>query len=1263
MTLTVQGLILVSWRSGSANQAPGIDLLLPVTSPPGSAAIVPVLMILKSYFYYRNCFPVSIALQSFKLAVRPPDIPGNNTYDCPIYPTPEHVRTCVNDSSAPYLEQCYAYLAGYVDLAVHGVDVSPTGTPTNNGYLVHSVQSFAICAATYPMDCIARLGPIGCVLFTLSQQQPPPSAASPPPDSSNEGPPVAAIVGGVIGGVIGVALIVAAAILLAPRCARWRKRRQAPAVNLEGKEGAATAVAGSDAAGASPPGTSDGSGGHPDPQATLAYGNGGTNQGDGPFTEAMAAAAAAAAALPSVTVVTALTPPRADLCLDARIYVAPSAHVTSGSAPHGFIDVGTAAPGGPAAPAAGAGAGAAIGLEAAGRAASGAVPAAAMPYAMAPRTTSGGCGGSGNAETAQQLGSPPHGAAAHMAVAGDGGGGGAAGSPPEDRRRSAGNEEDCLLAATVTDGDQTCNNEVRLLPKVLGKGAFGRVHEGEYRGQRVAVKVLLDSAFGDLVGAGPRAPAEAEAAAAPGPLHRAVSGPAGGAGAAPILEQMLDDDGEVLPPLPTLARLTGSESGAAASSVARLLKAGTATETDMVAAAGDGVGAGGDAGAAAEDDGQDRQHVWADDRARRLLRQFQQEVEVLGRCDHPAVVKLLAACLTPPRLCLVMELCETSLEHLIYGRPGQLLSLPTVLHIAVQVAEGLSYLHPTIIHRDLPANVLIQGADSSRPVAKLTDFGLSRLRMATVATRHPDAGTPAYLAPECYSTDNNVVTHHMDMYAMGVLLWSMLTGQRPWRAQCQSIVVIAYRVTMLGERPPLDQMSDRRCPPKLRRLIKQCWEHDPRKRPAAAQMVKELSELLRQCDDAGGASTEAMLIDTDTGNMLGPATGAAPHLTPTAAASLRALRAYSTQRDPGPSPQRALAVAAAEAAAALGADTRSEDGAGGASPSAAAASASRFFGGRPRTLTTTVTATEVSLKVLPEADGPPQRGRSLPPLQQREVQNQQQQQQQHQPWAMLFPKHAQFNGSPVGDAPAGSPRAPRGAAPPAPAGAGGTLASGSGSGVTGGTGASRSSGRPQASAACALGMSTSSSISEPHVQMPASIAQHLAHLHAGGAAAVAGGVAAVAGGVAAADALQPYSASGAGYSSVLGMGILPPMRPPHAAVQLPGGGPLCGSQQYGGAHASSSEAISQSELLKRLAGVELDLGPGSVDGGGGGSGLGGSSSSKHAAVASRAAAAAAVAAAEMAGAVDGGGGGSGVGVAVGGSGGSANSGGGGHVAA
>ncbi len=62
-----------------------------------------------------------------------------------------------------------------------------------------------------------------------------------------------------------------------------------------------------------------------------------------------------------------------------------------------------------------------------------------------------------------------------------------------------------------------------------------------------------------------------------------------------------------------------------------------------------------------------------------LLDSFVQEVEVLGRCHHPNVVRLLAACLTPPRLCLVEQLMETSLERLLYEKPSTVIPLAKVL--------------------------------------------------------------------------------------------------------------------------------------------------------------------------------------------------------------------------------------------------------------------------------------------------------------------------------------------------------------------------------------------------------------------------------------------------------------------------------------------------------------------------------------------------------------------------------------------------------
>ncbi|EFJ53225.1 hypothetical protein VOLCADRAFT_102833 [Volvox carteri f. nagariensis] len=71
-----------------------------------------------------------------------------------------------------------------------------------------------------------------------------------------------------------------------------------------------------------------------------------------------------------------------------------------------------------------------------------------------------------------------------------------------------------------------------------------------------------------------------------------------------------------------------------------------------------------------------------------------------------------------------------------------------VLHITISIANALAYLHPTISHRDLkPANVLLNDPHSDRPTVKLTDFGLSRLRVTVAPTEHPDVGTPAYMAP------------------------------------------------------------------------------------------------------------------------------------------------------------------------------------------------------------------------------------------------------------------------------------------------------------------------------------------------------------------------------------------------------------------------------------------------------------------------------------------------------------------------------------
>ncbi|KXZ46919.1 hypothetical protein GPECTOR_39g413 [Gonium pectorale] len=193
-----------------------------------------------------------------------------------------------------------------------------------------------------------------------------------------------------------------------------------------------------------------------------------------------------------------------------------------------------------------------------------------------------------------------------------------------------------------------------------------------------------------------------------------------------------------------------------------------------------------------------------------------QEVEVLARCQHPNVIRLLAASLNGPRACLVMELMDSSLDRMLYGGGGKeprVLPLPTVLHIALEVAQALAYLHPTILHRDLkPGNILVSQLENPKPIVKLADFGLSRLRSTTLVTNRPDVGTAAYMAPETFDITNHTITDR----------------------------AVAFAINLRKERLPMDRLPPERCPPRLRGIIEACWEDDPARRPAAAELVKEL---------------------------------------------------------------------------------------------------------------------------------------------------------------------------------------------------------------------------------------------------------------------------------------------------------------------------------------------------------------------------------------------------------------------------------------
>ena len=196
--------------------------------------------------------------------------------------------------------------------------------------------------------------------------------------------------------------------------------------------------------------------------------------------------------------------------------------------------------------------------------------------------------------------------------------------------------------------------------------------------------------------------------------------------------------------------------------------------------------------------------------------------QVLGRLSHPNIVRLIAVCMAPPRLSLVMEAAETSLDKVVYGGGGApgggelLLPLPKVLHIAVQIAQGLAYLHPTVCHGDLkPANVLLNGASSDTPEVKLTDFGQAHIRMSTTfgssratlgALDAPAGGTAAFCAPECFDQAGGravAVTHKA--VGVGWVGWGELhvvdskrAWRCVWRARCCFAVISCSLLALTG---------------------------------------------------------------------------------------------------------------------------------------------------------------------------------------------------------------------------------------------------------------------------------------------------------------------------------------------------------------------------------------------------------------------------------------------------------------------------------
>jgi serine/threonine-protein kinase CTR1 len=188
----------------------------------------------------------------------------------------------------------------------------------------------------------------------------------------------------------------------------------------------------------------------------------------------------------------------------------------------------------------------------------------------------------------------------------------------------------------------------------------------------------------------------------------------------------------------------------------------------------------------------------------------------------------------------IAEYVEKGSLHEALHDPSEQMEWHLRLKIAQQTAAGVLYLHSRstpIVHRDLKSeNILL----TSNYTVKICDFGLARLKThsANIETRHANAGTPAWMAPEVLRGE--AFNEKADVFSFGVVLWELLSRQEPWADK--KPVQIMSLVGVMGKRLPLPMQSPHpECPPLFLQLIVDCWEANPRQRPDFWRLAEQLS--------------------------------------------------------------------------------------------------------------------------------------------------------------------------------------------------------------------------------------------------------------------------------------------------------------------------------------------------------------------------------------------------------------------------------------
>ncbi len=203
---------------------------------------------------------------------------------------------------------------------------------------------------------------------------------------------------------------------------------------------------------------------------------------------------------------------------------------------------------------------------------------------------------------------------------------------------------------------------------------------------------------------------------------------------------------------------------------------------------------------------------------------FVREAEAAGRLSHPGIVTIFDVGEEPDSRApyIVMEYVGgRSLDKVLAANDNRL-PVETSLQLAHELAEALDCAHGQgVVHRDLkPANILI--TEDGHP--KIADFGVAKLNLSNQTLGGRTLGTPAYMSPE--QLNGEAVDGRSDLFSLGVVLYTILTGYRPF--QGNSAMTVSFKV--VNREPVPATVLDTDLPPALDYIIGRAMAKDPAQR-------------------------------------------------------------------------------------------------------------------------------------------------------------------------------------------------------------------------------------------------------------------------------------------------------------------------------------------------------------------------------------------------------------------------------------------------